>query len=44
MDPREPLVLYGRDSLRSVELEALLEDAFDRPLPDDLPVTRASMR
>ena len=36
MDPREPLVLYGRDSLRSVELEALLEDAFDRPLPDDL--------
>ena len=36
MDPREPLALYGLDSLRSVELEALLEDAFDRPLPDDL--------
>ena len=36
IDPREPLALYGLDSLRSVELEALFEDAFDRPLPDDL--------
>ena len=36
IDPREPLALYGLDSLRSVELEALLEDAFDRPLPGDL--------
>ena len=36
MDPREPLALYGLDSLRSVELEALLEDAFHRPLPVDL--------
>ena len=36
MDPREPLALYGLDSLRSVELEALLDEAFDRPLPDDL--------
>ena len=36
IDPREPLALYGLDSLRSVELGAELEDAFRRPLPDEL--------
>ena len=36
IDPREPLALYGLDSLRSVELGAELEDAFERPLPDEL--------
>ena len=36
IDPREPLALYGLDSLRSVELGAVLEDAFDRSLPDEL--------
>ena len=36
IDPREPLTLYGLDSLRSVELGAELEDAFHRPLPDEL--------
>ena len=34
--PGEPLVLYGLDSLRSIELGAELEDAFRRPLPDEL--------
>ena len=36
IDPGEPLVLYGLDSLRSVELGAELEDAFHRRLPDEL--------
>ena len=36
IDPREPLALYGLDSLRSAELGAVLEDAFDRPLADAL--------
>ena len=36
IDPGEPLVLYGLDSLRSIELGAELEDAFRRPLPDEL--------
>ena len=36
IDPGEPLALYGLDSLRSIELGAELEDAFHRPLPDEL--------
>ena len=36
IDPRAPLALYGLDSLRSVELGAELEDAFHRPLPEEL--------
>ena len=36
IDPREPLALCGLDSLRPVELGAELEDAFERPLPDEL--------
>ena len=36
IDPTEPLALYGLDSLRSIELGAVLEDAFDRSLPDEI--------
>ncbi len=36
IDPCAPLTLYGLDSLRAVELGAVLEDAFDRALPDGL--------
>ena len=43
IDPRAPLALYGLDSLRSVELGAELEDAFRRPLPDDLLTDHASV-
>lgn len=43
IDPRAPLALYGLDSLRSVELGAELEDAFHRPLPDELLADHASI-
>ena len=43
IDPREPLALYGLDSLRAIELGAGLEDAFDRPLPDALLACQASI-
>ena len=34
IDPGTPLVLYGLDSLRSVEIVAALEQAFGRTLPE----------
>ena len=43
IDPRAPLVLYGLDSLRSVELGAVLEDAFNRSLPVELLADHPSM-
>ena len=43
IDPREPLALYGLDSLRSVELGVELEDAFRRPLPDELLIDHPSV-
>lgn len=43
IDPRAPLALYGLDSLSSVELGAELEDAFHRPLPDELVADHASI-